>query len=71
MPRAVVSHRGRLSCALSAVRGARWAGDGVPHGTPRTAQVTALRAETDYIGAVYDYHKAVAALQAAVGRPLR
>jgi outer membrane protein len=35
------------------------------------AQVTALRAETDYIGAVYAYHKAVAALEAAVGRPLR
>ncbi len=35
------------------------------------AQVTALRAETDYIGAVYDYHKAVAALEAAVGRSLR
>ena len=35
------------------------------------AQVTALRAETDYIGAVYDYHKAVAALEAAVGRRLR
>lgn len=35
------------------------------------AQVTALRAETDYISAVYDYHKAVAVLQAAVGRPLR
>jgi outer membrane protein len=35
------------------------------------AQVTALRAETDYIGAVYSYHKAVAALEAAVGRPLR
>jgi outer membrane protein len=35
------------------------------------AQVTALRAETDYISAVYDYHKAVAALEAAVGRRLR
>jgi outer membrane protein len=35
------------------------------------AQVTALRAETDYISAVYDYHKAVAVLQAAVGQPLR
>jgi len=35
------------------------------------AQVTGLRAETDYISAVYDYHKAVAALEAAVGRPLR
>ncbi len=35
------------------------------------AQVTGLRAETDYISAVYDYHKAVAQLEAAVGRPLR
>jgi outer membrane protein len=35
------------------------------------AQVAALRAETDYINAVYDYHKAVAALEAAVGRSLR
>ncbi len=35
------------------------------------AEVAALRAESDYIGAVYDYHKAVAALEAAVGRPLR
>ena len=35
------------------------------------AQVTGLRAETEYISAVYDYHKAVAALEAAVGRPLR
>jgi outer membrane protein len=35
------------------------------------AQVTALRAETDYIAAVYAYHKAVAALEAAVGRSLR
>ena len=35
------------------------------------AQVAALRAETDYINAVYDYHKAVAALEAAVGKPLR
>lgn len=35
------------------------------------AQVTELRAETDYISAVYDYHKAVAQLEAAVGRPLR
>ena len=35
------------------------------------AQVTQLQAETSYIGAVYDYHKAVAALEAAVGRPLR
>src|SRR3989441_1488218 len=35
------------------------------------AQVAGLRAETDYINAVYDYHKALAALEAAVGRPLR
>jgi outer membrane protein len=35
------------------------------------AQVATLRAETDYVSAVYDYHKAVAALEAAVGRPLR
>jgi outer membrane protein len=35
------------------------------------AQVAALRAETDYVGAVYDYHKGLAALEAAVGRPLR
>jgi outer membrane protein len=35
------------------------------------AQVAALRAETDYVNAVYDYHKALAALEAAVGRPLR
>jgi outer membrane protein len=35
------------------------------------AQVAALRAETDYITAVYDYHRAVASLEAAVGRRLR
>jgi outer membrane protein len=35
------------------------------------AQVAALRAETDYVSAVYDYHKGLAALEAAVGRPLR
>lgn len=29
------------------------------------------RAETDRINAIYDFHKAVAALEAAVGRPLR
>ena len=29
------------------------------------------QAEGDYVNAVYDYHKAVAALEAAVGRPLR
>ncbi len=35
------------------------------------AQVAALRAETDYIAAVYDYHRAIAALEASVGRSLR
>lgn len=36
-----------------------------------TAQNDVVRAEGDYITAVYDYHKAIAALEAAVGRPLR
>jgi outer membrane protein len=35
------------------------------------AQNAVSRAEGDYINAIYDYHKAVAALEAAVGRPLR
>jgi outer membrane protein len=35
------------------------------------AQVAALRAEYDYVNANYDYHKALAALEAAVGRSLR
>jgi outer membrane protein TolC len=35
------------------------------------AQVAALRAEFDYIAAVYDYHRAVTVLEAAVGRRLR
>lgn len=35
------------------------------------AQNAVQRAEGDYVTAVYDYHKAVAALEAAVGRPLR
>jgi outer membrane protein len=35
------------------------------------AQVAALRAEFELVGAVYDYHRAVAALEGAVGRPLR
>jgi len=35
------------------------------------AQVAALRAEGDYVNATYDYHKALAALEAAVGRSLR
>ena len=35
------------------------------------AQVAALRAEYDYVNAVYDYHKTLATLEAAVGRSLR
>lgn len=35
------------------------------------AQNSVQRAEGDYVNAVYDYHKSVAALEAAVGRPLR
>ena len=35
------------------------------------AQLAALRAEADYINAVYAYHQAIATLEAAVGRPLR
>jgi len=35
------------------------------------AQAAAQQAETDYVRAVYDYHRAVAQLEAAVGRPLR
>jgi outer membrane protein len=35
------------------------------------AQVAQLNAEYAYVSAIYDYHKAVAALEAAVGRPLR
>ena len=35
------------------------------------AQTAVQRAEADYVNAVYDYHKAIAALEAAVGRPLR
>ncbi len=35
------------------------------------AQNAVSRAEGDYVNAIYDYHKAVAALEAAVGRPLR
>ncbi|MGE0352339.1 MAG: TolC family protein [Gemmatimonadales bacterium] len=35
------------------------------------AQNALTRAEGDYVNAVYDYHKAVAALEAAIGRPLR
>ncbi|MGH7531212.1 MAG: TolC family protein [Gemmatimonadales bacterium] len=35
------------------------------------AQVAALRAESEFVNARYDYHKALAALEAAVGRSLR
>lgn len=35
------------------------------------AQQALALAESDYINAVYDYHRAIAALEAAVGRPLR
>ncbi len=35
------------------------------------AQVTAGQAEADYVTAVYDYHRALASLETAVGRPLR
>ena len=35
------------------------------------AQADYGRAETDRINAIYDYHRAFAALQSAVGTPLR
>ncbi len=35
------------------------------------AQNAVQQAEGDYVNAVYDYHKALAALEGAVGRPLR
>ena len=35
------------------------------------AQNAVQQAEGDFVNAVYDYHKAIAALEAAVGRPLR
>ncbi|MGH7517202.1 MAG: TolC family protein [Gemmatimonadales bacterium] len=35
------------------------------------AQNAVQRAEGDYVTAVFDYHRAIAALEAAVGRPLR
>ncbi len=35
------------------------------------AQNSVQRAEGDYVNAIYDYHKSIAALEAAVGRPLR
>lgn len=36
-----------------------------------TAETTATQSEADYVTAVYDYHLAVVALEAAVGHPLR
>jgi outer membrane protein len=35
------------------------------------AQLAAQTAERDYINAVYAYHRSIATLEAAVGRPLR
>jgi outer membrane protein len=35
------------------------------------AQLAQLSGEFEYVNALYDYHKSVAALEAAVGRPLR
>jgi len=35
------------------------------------AQLADLRAQFDYVNSIYDYHKALALLEAAVGRPLR
>lgn len=35
------------------------------------AQNSVQRAEGDYVNSIYDYHKALAALESAVGRPLR
>lgn len=35
------------------------------------ARVTAERADADHIGAIYEYHRAIANLEYAVGRPLR
>ncbi|HEY4099767.1 MAG TPA: TolC family protein [Gemmatimonadales bacterium] len=35
------------------------------------AQTAMTQAEADYVNAIYDYHLAVVALEAAVGRPLR
>ena len=35
------------------------------------AQLAAQRADSDYINAGYDYHKTIAGLESAVGRPLR
>jgi outer membrane protein TolC len=36
-----------------------------------TAVGTYVQAQTDRINAIYDYHRDFAALEAAVGRPLR
>ncbi len=35
------------------------------------ARVAADQADTDYVSAVYSYHRAIATLENAVGRPLR
>jgi outer membrane protein TolC len=35
------------------------------------AQVTTQRAEVGYVNAIYDYHKALATLESAVGQTLR
>jgi outer membrane protein len=35
------------------------------------AQLATQRAEFDYVNAIFDYHKALAALEAAVGQALR
>ena len=35
------------------------------------AQLAAQQAESDYVNAVYAYHRAIATLENAVGRPLR
>ena len=35
------------------------------------ARNTADQADANYVGAVYDYHRAIATLENAVGRPLR
>ena len=40
-------------------------------GKPEAARAAYERAETDRINAIYDYHRAYAALENAVGRPLR
>ena len=35
------------------------------------ASIASARAQTDYVNAVYDYHRSFAQLENAVGRPLR